>query len=190
MGRPPELTESEVLGTLREAADPPVMSARMVADKFDVSRPTAHKELRQLEESGEIRSAKIGRTTAYWTSGDSPTADELAEFEPPEEPPDDTVSNTETGSREKTGALSRLERFFLRFSLATLAFGVGGLLSALVGPLPVETTLAVASTALGMTFGVWAIIYWRARIERTLGNITAPLERRFESREPPMSGRL
>lgn len=67
----------EVFGLLREATDPPVMTARMVADRIDVSKVTAARYLDEVVEQYDAQMTTVGRTNIYWAGGTAPTEEQL-----------------------------------------------------------------------------------------------------------------
>lgn len=64
-GRPPEMTDSELLSFVRGHDDPGVTS-REVAEEFGISRRGAHKRLSDLEEEGRLYGKRIGSSATVW----------------------------------------------------------------------------------------------------------------------------
>lgn len=67
-GPPSKLTVEEAVGILRDA-DRPVWSAKQLAERADVSRPTAGDRLQEAVDRGKIATIKIGNGTGYYLPG-------------------------------------------------------------------------------------------------------------------------
>jgi len=68
MGRNPGLRESEVFEII-EAHNRPVWTAADIAEKSDVSRPTASKRLKQMADDGELETVQVGNANGYYLAG-------------------------------------------------------------------------------------------------------------------------
>lgn len=68
-GRKEKVTDKQILRLLR-SDDPPVWSARELAENTDITRQTAHTRLSELaEEHDGVQTMKIGRATVYYYRG-------------------------------------------------------------------------------------------------------------------------
>jgi len=82
-GRPPKVSDDEILAVFRESQDP-VLIASEVAEQLPIGRRGVYKRLEQLAEEGELGRKKIGgRGTVWWLAGlgseDSQESDTSAE---------------------------------------------------------------------------------------------------------------
>jgi len=69
-GRPPEVTNDEILDVFRRATEP-VLIASEVADELSIGRRGVYKRLETLYEDGRLGRKKIGgRGTVWWLSED------------------------------------------------------------------------------------------------------------------------
>jgi len=65
-GRPPEVTDDEILDVFEEATEP-VLIASEVAESLPIGRRGVYKRLEQLEDDGKLGRKKIGgRGTVWW----------------------------------------------------------------------------------------------------------------------------
>lgn len=64
-GRRPEFTDDEILAVFRTSSDP-VLSTSEVASKFDVTHRGVRDRLEKLEETGRLRSKKVGARAKVW----------------------------------------------------------------------------------------------------------------------------
>ena len=64
-GRPPEVTDDEILDTFK-TADEPVLTASEVAGRLPIERRGLLTRLGRLEERGFLRSKKTGGRSAVW----------------------------------------------------------------------------------------------------------------------------
>lgn len=64
-GRPPEVTDDEILSTF-EAADEPVLTASEIAERLPIERRGLLTRLDNLETRGFLRSKKTGGRSAVW----------------------------------------------------------------------------------------------------------------------------
>lgn len=64
-GRPPEVTDDEILNAF-ETASEPVLTASEVADRLPIERRGLLTRLGDLEERGFLRSKKTGGRSAVW----------------------------------------------------------------------------------------------------------------------------
>jgi len=72
-GRPPKVTDEEILGTFKSTNDP-ILTASEVAEQLTVGRRGILTRLEKLEERGYLQSKKIGgRSTAWWYPGHTST---------------------------------------------------------------------------------------------------------------------
>lgn len=68
-GRPPRVSDDEILAVFRESQDP-VLIASEVAAELPIGRRGVYKRLEQLAEEGELGRKKIGgRGTVWWLTG-------------------------------------------------------------------------------------------------------------------------
>lgn len=68
-GRPPEVTDDEILNVFETAAEP-VLTASEVAERLPIERRGVLTRLDDLEERGFLRSKKAGgRSTVWWYPG-------------------------------------------------------------------------------------------------------------------------
>ncbi|ATW88787.1 hypothetical protein halTADL_2039 [Halohasta litchfieldiae] len=68
-GRPPEVTDEEILDTFKDSNDP-ILTASEVANQLTVGRRGILTRLENLEQRGYLRSKKVGgRSTAWWYPG-------------------------------------------------------------------------------------------------------------------------
>lgn len=82
-GRPPQVTDEEILEVLRESGDP-VLIASEVAEELPIGRRGVYNRLEQLAEDGRLGRKKIGgRGTVWWLAGlgsdDSQNSEKSAE---------------------------------------------------------------------------------------------------------------
>jgi predicted ArsR family transcriptional regulator len=69
MGRPPKVSDNEILAVFRESGDP-VLTATEAAGNLPLSRRGVYDRLRELESEGILESKKVGgRTTVWWYPG-------------------------------------------------------------------------------------------------------------------------
>lgn len=72
-GRPPEVTDEEILDVFISANDP-VLTASEVAERLSVGRRGMLTRLENLEEKGLLKSKKVGgRSTVWWLPGETAT---------------------------------------------------------------------------------------------------------------------
>ena len=72
-GRPPEVTDDEIL-TVFDTAATPVLTAPEVAEQLPIERRGLLARLDDLEERGFLRSKKTGgRSTVWWYPGHTAT---------------------------------------------------------------------------------------------------------------------
>lgn len=72
-GRPPEVTDEEILAVF-ESEDAPVLTASDVADRLEMGRRGILSRLENLEDNGFLRSKKVGaRSTVWWYPGHTST---------------------------------------------------------------------------------------------------------------------
>lgn len=72
-GRPPEITDEEILIVFK-SADDPVLTAREVAEELSMGRRGILSRLENLEEANRIKSKKVGaRSTVWWVPGHTST---------------------------------------------------------------------------------------------------------------------
>lgn len=64
-GRPPEVTDEEILSAFKTASEP-VLTASEVAEKLPIERRGLLARLDNLEEQGFLRSKKTGGRSAVW----------------------------------------------------------------------------------------------------------------------------
>ncbi|RLM94379.1 hypothetical protein [Haloarcula sp. Atlit-7R] len=68
-GRPPRVSDNEILAVFRESQDP-VLIASEVAAELPIGRRGVYKRLEQLADEGELGRKKIGgRGTVWWLAG-------------------------------------------------------------------------------------------------------------------------
>ena len=63
--RDKKMSLTDVLAFVREARDPAI-TAREVAEEFDVSLRAARYRLNQLTEEGELKGKKVGSSAKIW----------------------------------------------------------------------------------------------------------------------------
>lgn len=72
-GPKPQVSNEELLEIFRESKDP-VLTASEVAQHVSIKRRSVYDRLRNLEDSGELKSKKVGgRTTVWWLPGHTQT---------------------------------------------------------------------------------------------------------------------
>ena len=72
-GPQPQVSDGELLEIFREAEDP-ALTATEVAGQVSIARRSVYDRLKKLEDSGELRSKKVGgRTTVWWYPGHTDT---------------------------------------------------------------------------------------------------------------------
>ncbi|QOS13121.1 HTH domain protein [Haloferax gibbonsii] len=64
-GRPPEITDADILSVFEESSDP-VLSSPEVAEEFGYTTAGIYKRLRELNEKGHLGTKKIGQGRAWW----------------------------------------------------------------------------------------------------------------------------
>lgn len=68
-GRPPEVSDKEILQMFKESGDP-VLTASEIAEDLDIGRRGLLSRLEQLETQGFLKSKKAGgRSTVWWYPG-------------------------------------------------------------------------------------------------------------------------
>lgn len=67
-------SRTAVMETIEDASEP-CLSVGMVADRVKFSRRTVHTRLKELEDEGQLTSAEIGGSNAYWISETDPETD-------------------------------------------------------------------------------------------------------------------
>jgi len=78
-GRPPSVSDEEILDVFRESSDP-VLIASEVADEVSIGRRGVYKRLEQLADEGELGRKKIGgRGTVWWLA--APGSDDSQNLE-------------------------------------------------------------------------------------------------------------
>jgi predicted HTH transcriptional regulator len=60
-----ETTDDDILTAMRESEFPAV-TARWVADSLKIERPSAHRRLEELHESGEVKRGKLSPRVVIW----------------------------------------------------------------------------------------------------------------------------
>jgi len=68
MGRNPGIRAGDVF-EIMETRNRPVWTARNIAEVSDVSRPTAAKRLKKMDDDGELETVEVGNATAYYLPG-------------------------------------------------------------------------------------------------------------------------
>lgn len=69
-GRPPRVTDEELMDVFRESDDPALIASE-VADHVPIGRRGVYQRLEQLAEDGALEYKKIGgRGTIWWLSSD------------------------------------------------------------------------------------------------------------------------
>jgi len=72
-GRPPSVSDDQILDVFKSAADP-VLTSSEVAEKLEMGRRGILTRLESLEEQGYLRSKKVGgRSAVWWYPGYSST---------------------------------------------------------------------------------------------------------------------
>lgn len=72
-GRPPDVTDTEILEAFRNSKDP-VLTATELSQKLPIERRGILSRLEKLEEEGYLESKKVGsRSTVWWYPGNTST---------------------------------------------------------------------------------------------------------------------
>lgn len=72
-GRPPNVTDNEILEVFKSSADP-VLTASEVAEQLPIERRGLLTRLENLEEEGYLNSKQTGsRSTVWWYPGNTST---------------------------------------------------------------------------------------------------------------------
>lgn len=64
-GRPPKITDSEILSVFRSSSDP-VLTTGEVASQLDITHRGVRDRLEKLDEKGDIKSKKVGARAKVW----------------------------------------------------------------------------------------------------------------------------
>jgi predicted ArsR family transcriptional regulator len=68
-GRPPDVTDEEILEVFKQSTDP-VLTASEVSEQLSIERRGVLSRLNNLEEQGYLRSKKVGgRSSVWWYPG-------------------------------------------------------------------------------------------------------------------------
>jgi predicted ArsR family transcriptional regulator len=64
-GRPPDVTDKEILNVFRQSGDP-VLFTGEVADELPIGRDGVRKRLQELEQQGFIQKKQRGTAIVWW----------------------------------------------------------------------------------------------------------------------------